>query len=92
MLLFMSHFSLLKLSFSGADSEAKDIDLYTPLLTAAEFGRTECFKLLLRHEACVDVQNVDGKNVVFLAAECNHPDIMEVCFNLGGQYRYNVIL
>ena len=64
--------------FRHARIEAKDIDHYTPLLTAAEFGRTECFKALLDHGACIEVQNKDGKNVAFLAAESNHPDIMKV--------------
>ena len=61
-----------------ANVDAKDIDYYTPLLTAAEFGRIGCFKLLLRHGAAIKKQNKDGKNAVFLAAESNHPEIIEV--------------
>ena len=58
--------------------DTKDVDHYTPLLTAAEFGRISCFKLLLQHGAAIEVQNKDGKNAVFLAAESNHPEIIEV--------------
>ena len=69
---------ILLLYFRGADKEAKDIDHYTPLLTAAEFGRIGCFKLLLQHRASIDAQNKDKKNAVFLAAESNHPEIVAV--------------
>ena len=72
------------LCIRGANKEAQDIDDYTPLLTAAEFGRTECFKRLLQspRPAAIDVKNKDRKNAVFLAAESNHPDIIEVCTKL----------
>lgn len=65
-------------SIRGADKEARDIDHYTPLLTAAEFGRTHCLKILLERGASIEVQNKDRKNALFLAAECNHPQIVEV--------------
>ena len=59
-----------------------DIDHYTPLLTAAEFGRRSCFKVLLEHDVDIEAQNKDRKNAVFLAAESNHPEILEVTFKL----------
>ena len=68
------------LFFRGANKDARDIDHYTPLLTAAEFGRMRCFNVLLEHDASIDVQNKDRKNAVFLAAESNHPQIIEVSF------------
>ena len=71
--------SQLELSlYRGADKDAKDVDYYTPLLTAAEFGRVQCFNLLLRHGASIEVKNKDRRNAVFLAAESNHPLIIEV--------------
>ena len=67
--------------FRGADKEAQDVDHYTPLLTAAEFGRTDGFKLLLQppYNASINVRNKDGRGVVYLATESNHPEIVEVC-------------
>ena len=62
----------------GAKKDARDIDHYTPLLTAAEFGRIHCFRVLLRHDAAIDVQNKDRRNAVFLAAESNHQEIIDV--------------
>jgi ankyrin repeat protein len=65
----------------------EDIHSYTPLLTAAEYGQVEGFKLLLDEGAMlvdmskeppVVVKSKDRKTALFLAAEHNHPKIMEV--------------
>lgn len=69
---------------SGANIEAKDVDNYTPLLTAAEFGQTDVFQLLLDptvtpRPASLNVHNMTKKSALFLAAESNHPKIIEVC-------------
>ena len=65
----------------------KDVDSYTPLLTAAEYGQVEGFELLLEKGAMlVDkskdpplvIQSKDKKNALFLAAEHNHSKIIEV--------------
>lgn len=65
---------------SGANIEARDVDNYTPLLTAAEFGQTEIFRLLLqlKPRASLHVHNMTGKSALFLAAESNHPEIIKV--------------
>ena len=65
----------------NAKINARDIDNYTPLLTAAEFGQTAAFKLLLKHGASLDVQSKSRKSALFLAAESNHPEIIEVSSN-----------
>ena len=62
----------------GADIEAKDVHSYTPLLTAAEFGQTEGFQLLLDENASPAVQNNNRRTALYLAAEHNHPLIIEV--------------
>ena len=65
----------------------KDVHSYTPLLTAAEYGQVEGFKLLLEKEAMlvdksknppVVVKSKDRKTALFLAAEHNHSKIIEV--------------
>ena len=70
-----------------------DVDKYTPLLTAAEFGRVGCLKVLLKYNACPKVQNRDGKNAVFLAAESDHLDIVKVRIsNLSFICIYNLFI
>ena len=64
--------------FRVAKVDTKDIDGYTPLLTAAEFGRQGCFNILLKYGASMEEQTRDRKNVLFLAAESDHPEIVEV--------------
>ena len=72
---------------SGANKEAKDVHCYTPLLTAAEYGQVKSFELLLEKGAMlvdtsedppVIVMSKDRKTALFLAAEHNHPKIIEV--------------
>ena len=63
---------------SGADKEAKDIDDYTPLLTAAEFGQKEVFECLIEEGVDATVQNKEKKNALYLAAQSNHPKIVQV--------------
>ena len=72
----------MSLDCRGANKEAKDIDYYTPLLTAAEFGQKEAFECLMDDEfgpsAEITAQNKDKKSTLFLAAESNHPEIVKV--------------
>ena len=77
---------------SGANIEARDVDNYTPLLTAAEFGQTEVFRLLLElkpRPASLTVHNMTKKSALFLAAESNHPEIIKVHKNHLSGYNYN---
>lgn len=79
--------------FRGADKEAKDIDDYTPLLTAIEFGQKEAFECLMKESDDVQItaQNKDKKSTLFLAAESNHPEIAKVsCMTLGRLYYNNI--
>lgn len=87
---------------SRANIEARDVDNYTPLLTAAEFGQTEIFRLLLELKPCpasLTVHNMTGKSALFLAAESNHPEIIKVyiqinmlLFKLNDGYRFKMHL
>ena len=61
-----------------ADIEAQDADSYTPLLTAVAYGKTRAMEVLLEQGATMDVIDRDGKSIVFIAAEENHEDILEV--------------
>ena len=41
---------------------------WTPLMLAADKGYLECVQLLVRHRASLELKNLDGKNVVQVAA------------------------
>lgn len=62
-----------------ADIEAKDEDSFTPLLTAASYGRTKIVDILLRHGA--DVEQVDhkGRTALHWAVKGNHKNTAVVC-------------
>ena len=62
----------------GADITALDEDSYTPLLTAAAHGQAGALKKLLDRGAPVDDLDKDGKSVVFVAAEEDHTDVLQV--------------
>ena len=63
---------------SDADITALDEDSYTPLLIAAAHGQTDALTKLLDRGAPVDDLDKDGKSVVFVAAEENHTDVLQV--------------
>ena len=69
------HFTLY---YREAKIDAKDIHFYTPLLTAAEVGQPVAFKILLESGAKIKVKTKDRKSVLYLAAESNHKEIIEV--------------
>ena len=70
----ISHFT----SSRKADIEAQDVDSYTPLLTAVANGQKRAMEVLIERGATLDVIDRDGKSIVFIAAEKNHEDILEV--------------
>ena len=71
----MVHFIDLLLS-RNATVDARDIDNYIPLMTAAEFGQERAFETLVKRGATLDAVNKSGKGVLFLAAKSNHPNII----------------
>ncbi len=58
--------------------DAVDRDSYTPLLSAATFDKKAAFKHLMSSGASLSAVDKDRKSCVFLAAERNHTDILEV--------------
>ena len=62
--------------FRGAVVDTSDIDNYSPLLTAAEFGQEKAFETLLSNGASLSAVTKCGKSVLFLAAESNHHNII----------------
>lgn len=64
---------------SGSDIEAKDRDNFTPLLLAACYGHAKTVELLLQRGADSTVEDKNDKTAVFLAAEENKQEALEVC-------------
>ena len=62
----------------GADITSLDEDSHTPLLTAAAHGQAGALKKLLDRGAPVDDLDKDSKSVVFVAAEEDHTDVLQV--------------
>ncbi len=58
--------------------DAVDSASYTPLLSAAAFGKKAAFQHLMSSGASLHAVDKDRKSCVFLAAERNHTDILEV--------------
>ena len=55
-----------------------DINSYTPILTAAFHGHTKALLVLQERGAKVDVLDKNEKSVLFIAAENNHLETLEV--------------
>ena len=64
--------------FSGANIELHDTDNYTALLIAASYGHTETMEVLLKNKANVLATEKNDKNVLYLCAEENRADALQV--------------
>jgi ankyrin repeat protein len=72
------HFSAIQtLLTSGAEADAKDIDMNTPCHFVAEFGHRDCLRFLLTKHPTLFSKNNDGKSPIDMA--CNH-EILQVSF------------
>ena len=66
------------LCFRGANIESRDKDNYTPLLVAVAQGNKEATDALLRRDANIRVMDSSDKTAIYIAAEENCLDILEV--------------
>ena len=58
--------------------ESHDLDNFTPLLIAANYGHTETISVLIRHKANVTAMDKHDKTVLYQCAEENRPDALKV--------------
>ena len=65
----------------GAKLESHDVDNFTPLLLAANYGHTETISVLLRHKADVTARDKYDKSVLYQCAEENRADALQVGIN-----------
>ena len=66
---------------AGADVNAKDDDVNTPLHLAAIHGNAAICRLLLEREACCNTANISHITPCMHAAAEGHRDIMELLIN-----------
>jgi ankyrin repeat protein len=75
------HFNILHTLLTSFQKNPVDIDArthqagWTPLMMAADRGKTECCQLLLEFGAEMMLTNSEGKSAVFLARESGHNEL-----------------
>lgn len=74
--------------FSGSNIEDKDRDNFTPLLLAAVYGHAKTVELLLERGADTSAEDKNDKTAVFLAAEENKLEALEVGKSFTNVYLY----
>lgn len=75
--------ALQRLLQSEADTELADLEGYRPLHSAAEWGHTQCVRLLLEHGAAVDARLSKGSTALMLAAEGGFQETAEILLKHG---------
>ena len=64
--------------FRGADKEVEDKDCNTPLLAAVAHGQQEALSMLISLRCATDVRASNGRSAVFIAAEKDQSEVLEV--------------
>ena len=64
--------------FRGASIESRDKDNFTPLLVAVSQGNQEATDVLLKRGANIQVMDSQDKTAIYIAAEENCLEILEV--------------
>lgn len=63
------------LLLAGTDVNARDNDSYTPILRAAQNGKSEALRILLSTQGCMaHTETAERQNALHLAAAANHAD------------------
>ena len=65
-------------SFRGAEIEAQDVNLSTPLLVAAAHGQVEAIKLLICRKADIDALDKNRRSAVFIACQQKRAPVLQV--------------
>ena len=65
-------------SQNGADRDARDLLLMTPLHWAVERGCVGAMEILLKHGASPDLESKFGKSPLDIASDNGRPDLYEI--------------
>lgn len=72
----------------GADVNAKNSELNTPLLAAASWGKTENFKILIvTPNLEIDAQNIKGETALMFAVENGNPVMVQDLLGRGASIK-----
>jgi len=71
----------------GADVDAVDNHLNTPLIKASRNGDRQIAELLISKDAKIDHRNEDGQNALIFASERGHKEIVELLLNNGANIK-----
>ena len=59
--------------------EVKDLDNYTPLMTAVAYGSEKITQALLDENAQINVYDAHEKSIIYIAVENDQEECLEVC-------------
>lgn len=68
---------------SGADTETKNNDYETPLISAVNLGKTDAIKLLIDHHANVNISNKYGDPLIMIAAQKCDVEVVKLLLENG---------
>ena len=73
---------------NGANVNAKDSELDTPLFSAIYIGNIEIIKLLLEYDVNIDAFDIYGDSALHLAVENRHAEIVEILLQKGANVNF----
>ena len=62
----------------GADIEAKDINLRTPLLVAATYGQMDAIRVLIHRKADMVTLDKNKRSIIFITCQLKHTAVLKV--------------
>ena len=73
---------------NGADVNAKDSELDSPLFYAIDTGNIEMIKLLLEYDIDIDVVDSDGDSALHVAVDEKNAEIVEILLQKGANVNF----
>ena len=68
---------------SGVDPDAREPNGASPLIVAAMFGHADLVRVLIEHDADLNLRNNDGASALHVAALFGHPESVSLLLEAG---------